>query len=163
MAGGRAWLAGSGYFSSSNLFRSRERGRTAGWLAWLEGFSVDFDPSVNRIYRQSSISKVKGDSPCACSYVLRASTSLSWSTVTKVEFDFVHAIGVDALPLFFIHRFETWFFATVALVVAKHRIWHLFRIIRAELCAQEKLMIYPNVERMNKFLKFDIPIFLENL
>lgn len=43
MAGGRAWLAGSGYFSSSNLFRSRERGRTAGWLAgWVGGIFSRF-------------------------------------------------------------------------------------------------------------------------
>lgn len=134
-AGGRAWLAGSGYFSSSNASFAERRKAWAG----LEGFSVDFDPSVNRIYRRSSISKVKGDSPCACSYVPRASTSLSWSMIAKVEFDFVHAaaIGVHACSLFFIHRFETWFSRLwLRCCETPSRIWHLFRIIRAELCTK---------------------------
>ena len=67
---------------SSELLRGRE-------MAASRSFSALASPSVTGFRyacrcREPSISKVKGDSPCACSYVPRSPTSWSWSNVAKV-------------------------------------------------------------------------------
>lgn len=142
MAGGRAWLTRSGYFSSSNLFRCRERGRR-GLAGWLAGGIFSRFRSERKPDLQTVVVDIESKRRLALCLFLCASCLDQFIMVNRYE------SGVRFRACHWRRRLSIILYSPFRNVIFRDcscgytrcetpRIWHLFRIIRAELCAQKR-------------------------